>query len=121
MMVRFSAVGAFCASAPVARKPVTAQSAQAANPRRVNIRSSLVVHIEIPPDRRPLSSRDGALGALRPSALAFDVSSRVAIGNETGAFGDHRDAGVLRRTSRWNITKNSMGSCGSERFHPLFA
>ena len=33
--------GAFCASTPVARKPVMAQSAQAAKPRRVNIGSSL--------------------------------------------------------------------------------
>jgi hypothetical protein len=39
--VRFSPPGAFCASAPVATKPVTAHSAQPANIRRVNIKSSL--------------------------------------------------------------------------------
>jgi hypothetical protein len=40
MMVRFSPAGAFCASALLATNPVIAQSAQAANPRRVNMQSS---------------------------------------------------------------------------------
>src|SRR5271166_3285289 len=100
MMVRFSPAGAFCASAPVARNPVTAQSAHAANPRRVNIRSSLVVHAEIRPDGRPLSSPDGAVRAalsryVTGTNIPGPLSSRVIIGNDIGAFGDHRDAGVL--------------------------
>jgi hypothetical protein len=51
MMVRFSPPEAFCATALVASKPVTAQSAQAANPRRVNMPSSHIVSRSFDPTR----------------------------------------------------------------------
>ena len=74
-----------CASAPVATNPATAQSAQAANPRRVNMASSQFVERECSPIALPSSRRCDSSGigcrSRRRRAAPFPLPSsrRAAI------------------------------------------